>query len=145
MRAKYVNFERGQDPKSALDVGIIQLRKKITNDDLMLLGFGWDYNKQEFDPDEFKKEYVFRGDSERYRKEQLEFASKIALALKDQIIYNFKRFDWKEEDEMIKYIKLDPYPNYPYIYDAHVGIDDWQIIWSKIPLPEAQEIDINIL
>ena len=53
MRAKTVNFQRGQNPKSALDIGVI---RSITSDDLSLLQFGWIYDEQRFDEEEFKKE-----------------------------------------------------------------------------------------
>ena len=37
MRAQPVNFERGQDPKTALGIGLAQIIPTITSDDLEIL------------------------------------------------------------------------------------------------------------
>ncbi len=142
MRARTVNFERGQDPKSQMDIGVAHIIPKITSEDLELLEFGWDYNKGKFSEEEFLKEYRFKGDSDEFVANQLTWAKKVALALKDKIIYEYKIWDWKNEGEMIVSIKSNPHPEYPFLYDAHPGVDDWQIVWSKVLLPSADEIEV---
>ena len=140
MRAQTVNFERGQDPKGSMGVGVAHLIPKITSEDLELLQFGWDYDKNEWNDEEFIKEYSFDDDEPEFKAEQLAHAKKIALALKGKIKFNYKVFDWKEEEEMIEFINSNPEPKFPIPYNAHPGMDDWQIVWSKVPLPSAEII-----
>jgi hypothetical protein len=137
MRAKTVNFQRGQNPKAALDIGLI---KSITSDDLALLEFGWIYDEQRFDEEEFIKEYNFVGDSDEEKREALERAKSLAKILEGQIIMFLPFFDWKEEDKLHAFIKTNPFPDYPYIYDSAPSMDEWRLIFSKIELPNADEI-----
>lgn len=137
MRARTVNFQRGQDPKTALDVGVI---KSITSEDLSLLGFGWLYDEQRFDEEEFKREYNFAGDSAQEKKETLERAKAVAKILEDRIIMYYPFFDWKEESEMYAFIKSHPFLGYPYLYDAVPSMDEWRIVFSKIELPNAEKV-----
>lgn len=139
MRARSVNFERGQDPKSSLDIGVI---RSITDDDLSLLGFGWDYETQTFDMDEFKKEYRFAEDSEEELQEATERAIAVAKALEGKIIMHDRFFDWKEEGEYNVFLKSNPYPEYPYVYDAVPSLDEWRLVFSKIQLPSIKEEEI---
>lgn len=90
MRAKTVNFERGQDPKTALDIGVI---RSITSDDLSLLGFGWIYDQARFDEEEFKREYNFAGDTPEEKQETLDRAKAVAKALEDQVILHYPFYD----------------------------------------------------
>lgn len=136
MRAKTVNFQKGLDPKSALDIGVI---RSITADDLSLLGFGWDYETQTFDIDKFKKEYRFGEDFEEELQEDAERAMSVAKALEGKIIMHDRFFDWKEENEFNDFIKSDSYPDYPFIYDSFPSLDGWRLVFSKIQLPNIDE------
>lgn len=134
-----MNFQKGLNPKRALDIGIV---RSITSDDLSLLGFGWLYNEQRFDEEEFKREYNFAGDTPEEKSETLDRAKTVAKALEDQIVMHYPFYDWKEEDEFNEFLKSGPYPEYPYIYDAVPPMDEWRPVFSKVELPNAEEIEV---
>ena len=142
MRAQSINFERGRNSKISLDIGII---RSIDNNDLYLLDFGWDYELQSFDEKEFQKEYSFNNDIEENSKADFERAKAVAKALEEQIIMHHKFFDWKEKGNFYAFLKSDPYPEYPYIYDATPLMDEWRLVFSKIALSNMEKIDANNL
>jgi len=51
-------------------------------------------------------------------------------------------FDWKEEDEMLSYIRkhLRKHPLYKYAYNAYPGGDGTSLVFSKVKLPKAEEV-----
>jgi hypothetical protein len=137
MRAKTINFERNKDPKSSLGLGLLN---EITSDDLSLLEFGWIYNEQKFDEEEFIREYRFSSMPNKEFERQFNRVKSVAKILDGNIIFHKKHFDWKEEDQMKDFLKTRPYIGYPYIYDAAPSFDDWRLVFSKVKLPNAAEM-----
>ena len=112
------NFERGRDPKAAMGIGIINKIDSYTLQNLEILGVeGLD----DFEDDE------------------REFLKQAESFLKYKITYG-KFFDWKEEEEMKNYVSR--YARGRYVYNAYPDADGIQVVFSKIELPNAEEIEV---
>lgn len=121
-----INFERGLDPKAALHIGIVN---NITSDDLEMLSYYMDGEES------FKDLY---GEDDDYQS-VLQRMKTIKKILKGSITFG-QFFDHKEEDDMVSYIQR--YFRGRYVYNAYPGGDGWAIVFSKIYLPRAEEIDV---
>jgi hypothetical protein len=143
MKAHFINeiidFSREEtNPLKKLGIGLEHFIKKITSEDLELLSIYLDHNKEK----EFIEMCIENGDSEEEAKKELEKAKRIKIALKGHIfIGNF--FDWKEEEEMERYISkvIGPNRKYHYAYNAYPGGDGWYVVFSDIELPNAEFIE----
>lgn len=143
MRAKCVNedldFERGQDPKRSLKIGVDYIIPEITSDNLELLG---DVLDSENEIVAYKNWYESHGEDygdyieaeETYKR-----LYQIALALKDKIQWG-EFFDHHQEDDLDEYLQNPP-KGMKYAYNAYPDSDGWDVVWSSIPLPSAEEIE----
>ncbi len=77
------------------------------------------------------------GDDPEYR--NYEFVKRVQKFIKGKVTFG-KYFDWKEQDEMEEYIRK--YAKGRFIYNGTPGQDGWQVVFSKIHFPRAEEIDI---
>lgn len=136
----FQGFERNSKPKETMGIGVSSIIPNITSYDLEMLGFGWDYDKSEFNINLFSDEYRFSEDTEEDFQNSLNKVRKISIALDKKIKFdNF--FDWKEYNEMEEYLKNRPFKKFPYAYNAYPGGDEIQVVWSKILLPSAEKIN----
>ena len=125
-----LNFERGLDPKKSMGIGdeailpnLIDsyvLEKLSIIDELDEL-MGNDRDEEEIRIND--EEYVFLKRVESFLKDKIEFAD---------------CFDWKEEKEMMELI--EKHANGRYVYNAMPSSDSYQVVFSKIYLPKAEQI-----
>jgi hypothetical protein len=137
MRAKTVNFQRGKDPKETLHIGLSSLISEITSDDLELLGDLLD----EEEIVSYKDWYEDHGEDyedDQEAKDSYDRLYKIALAIGDKIRWG-KFFDHREDEEMDEYLESPP-NGFEYAYNAYPDGDGWQVVWSSILLPSAEEM-----
>jgi len=134
-----INFERGIDPKSSMDIGLIAKIRKITSGDLELLKLYTDgYGKGHTNDHLIEEMY---GDSP----EEYEFYSKrvrevYKLLEPYEYLFGdvFETSDKKEIREFVKsYLKN---PNYNFVYDCGMGDEEVDVFFCEIELPSANEI-----
>lgn len=138
MRAKTINFNRGKDPKEALQVGVSYIIPEITSDDLELLADLLDQEEGIVSYNDWYEDHGEDYEDDDEAQETYDRLYKIALAIGDKIAWG-RFFDHKEGDEMEVYLNSPP-KNYPYAYNAYPEGDGWQVVWSSIPLPSAEEL-----
>lgn len=129
-----VQFERGSDPKKSLDIGEEYLMKKALD---MLREEPWIlYDIDEgINPEtgKFDKKYYMDNFNDEKDPEELNQLELISRALDGKTAMG-EYFDWKEEEEMEKYLDKNS-AKWNYIYNMDPGGDGWQVFFSNIPLP----------
>ena len=137
MRAQPVNFERGQDPKDGLKIGVNSMIPSITSYDLEQLVMYYMEGEEEIrnlvgDDEEYE---------ENYGPEWWNRMERINLALKGKIKMGHY-YDWKEFDNLDELInrKRQQKSAYKYFYNASPGQDGIALVMSKIPLPGAEDV-----
>jgi len=114
-------FTKDSDPISDMGIGIIN---KITSEALYYL---YGYSNE---------------DMEKIEKENSDFGNQINAALELQhqgIIKTENYFDWQEVDEMQEYIRKNAKGRY--VYNGAPNTDGCWVIFSKIELPSADEVN----
>jgi hypothetical protein len=127
-----MDFERGQDPKTSMGIGDVAILPGLIDSNILEAIEMFDsYTEKEY------KEFMEGEDDPAELNYQ--FVKRAKNFLKGKITFG-KAFDWKEEDDMIAYIKK--YARGRYVYNASPGSDSWAVVFSKIYLPRAEEIDV---
>lgn len=127
-----VNFERGIDPKSSMRIGNAAiLPQMITSDDLegVIYLDQWD---EMVDPDRDADQ--IKEDDKRYA-----YLKRIEKFIEGKVTFG-EYFDWKEDQQMEEYIRK--YARGRYVYTYTPGMDGAGVAFSKIELPNAEEIKI---
>lgn len=139
MKALYVqeslNFERGQDPKQALGLGIIPT---ITSDDLELVGDLLD-EEEILSYEEWYDDHGEDYEDDEEARESYDRLYQVASVLKDKIKWaGF--YDHREEDKLEDVLE-GPWPKgMKYAYNAYPDADGWQVVFSSVYLPAAEEL-----
>jgi len=139
MKALYVqeslNFERGQDPKQALGLGIIPT---ITSDDLELVGDLLD-EEEILSYEEWYDDHGEDYEDDEEARESYDRLYQVASVLKDKIKWaGF--YDHHEEDKLEDVLE-GPWPKgMKYAYNAYPDADGWQVVFSSVYLPAAEEL-----
>ncbi len=131
---EFQNFDRKGDSKEKLGIGIIP---SITSDDLEILSDL--YDEESLIP--YEKWYAdhredYEDDIEA--EETYKRLHHIASALGDRIQWG-EFFDHHEEDDLEEYLSFPP-PGMKYAYNAYPDADGWDVVWSSIRLPSAEEL-----
>ena len=125
-----INFERGLDPKAAMGIGdAAVLPQMITSDDLEGVS-NLDQWDDMVDPD--RDDDQIEEDDKRYA-----YLQRIKRFIKGKVTFG-RYFDWKEDQEMEDYINR--YARGRYVYTYTPGMDGAGVAFSKIELPNAEEI-----
>jgi hypothetical protein len=127
-----LNFERGQDPKTSMEIGDAAILPKLIDSNILNAISSFD----SFSEEEYKEFYDSDEDPEE---KNYQFVKRARSFLKGKVTFG-KYFDWKEELQMIDYIKK--YNKRRYIYNAAPGRDGWHVVFSKIYLPRAEAIEV---
>jgi len=127
-----LNFERGIDPKTSMSIGDAAILPPLIDSNILFAITTIEMRDDEDDYDRTEDE--MKEDEENYR-----LVKRAEKFLKGKATFG-KYFDWKEEDDMIEYIQK--YARGRYVYNATPGQDGWQVVFSKVYLPRAEEIDI---
>ena len=127
-----LDFERGQDPKTSMKIGDATILPELIDSNILNAISSFD----SFSEEEYKEFYDSDEDPEE---KNYQFVKRAKKFLKGKVTFG-KSFDWKEELQMIDYIQK--YSRGRYIYNATPGQDSWQVVFSKIYLPRAEEIEI---
>jgi len=139
MKALYVqeslNFERGQDPKQALGLGIIPT---ITSDDLELVGDLLD-EEEILSYEEWYDDHGEDYEDDEEARESYDRLYQVASVLKDKIKWaGF--YDHREEDKLEDVLE-GPWPKgMKYAYNAYPDADGWQVVFSSVYLPAAEQL-----
>ena len=127
-----LDFQRGIDPKASMSIGDAAILPPLIDSNIL---FAISTIEMRYDEDEGDRtEDEMREDEENYQ-----LVKRAEKFLKGKATFG-KYFDWKEEDDMIEYIQK--YARGRYVYNATPGQDGWQVVFSKVYLPRAEEIDI---
>lgn len=130
-----VHFERGKDSKQTLGLGIIPT---ITSDDLELVGDLLD--EEEILPyEEWYEDYGEDYEDDEEAKESYDRLYQVASVLKDKIKWG--GFYDHHEEEKLEDVLDRPFPKgMKYAYNAYPDADGWQVVFSSIKLPAAEEL-----
>jgi len=135
MRAKTINFERGVDPKASMGIGIIPT---ITSDDLEILSDL--YAEEGLIPyEEWYEDHGQDYENDEEAEETYKRLYQIALVLGDKIQWG-EFFDHHEEEALEEYLEYPP-KGMKYAYNAYPDADGWDVVWTSIPLPAAEELE----
>lgn len=131
------SFNKGNDPKETLRIGLSYLISEITSDDLELLGDLLD-DEEIVSYEEWYEDHGEDYEDDQEAKESYDRLYKIALAIGDKIEWG-EFFDHREEEEFDEYI-LNPPPGMEYAYNAYPDGDGIQVVWSSVFLPSAEGV-----
>jgi hypothetical protein len=124
-------FQRGIDPKTSMGIGDAAVLPPLIDSNVLEAVSNFDsFTEKEY------KEFQPKKDPEELNYQFIKRAKKF---LKGKVSFE-KYFDWKEEGEMGVFIRQNAKGRY--VYNATPGMDGWQVVFSKIYLPRAEEIDV---
>lgn len=127
-----IDFQRGLDPKASMSIGDAAiLPQMITSDDLEGVS-NLDQWDDMLDPDRDADQ--IEEDNKRYA-----YIKRVKRFLKGKVTFG-EYFDWKEDQQMEEYIRR--YARGRYVYTFTPGMDGAGVAFSKIELPNAEEIQI---
>lgn len=135
------NFDRGQDPKTSLRIGVNHIIPEITRDDLEIIDdILGDKGLKSYE--EWYEEHGEDYDDDEEAREIYDRLVKIELAIGDKIkggeFFDHHEFD---TDEFKEYFENPP-EGYDWAYNAYPDGDGIYVIWSSVHLPAAEEIEI---
>jgi hypothetical protein len=127
------NFERGIDPKTSMGIGDAAILPPLIDSNvLQAVSMIGDFTEEEY--------REFQGEEDPDPEEQnYQFVKRAQKFLKGKVTFG-KYFDWKEQDDMEEYVRK--FARGRYVYNASPGQDGWYVVFSKIYLPRAEEIDL---
>jgi hypothetical protein len=137
-----INFERGQNPKQSMDIGLFAKINKITSSDLEFLKIYTDNGdgKGNQNPRLFKEVY---GDSSGYEK-YLKRVEEVYNLLEPYEYLFGDSFEADMKPEMKKFVKSYlKNPKYNYAYNCDIMEEGtFDVFFSEIELPSADQIKV---